>query len=1141
MFQYPSLRPVIICLGFLLLTVAAWSAPGKTAAKPNMLFIGKPAVYLEVAYVKELEAHGFQVEAVAWESVTPTLLRKYNTVVIAGLWGMDSTIASGFTEVRQRYITDYMKAGGGVLVVVTTSGSYTKERLGSFPAWLKRCGVDLYVEAVTDPTREVLASPPSLKRYNIKFAYADAIAKHPATEGVKNIWFPTGMSGHCAAFAVPLVVSHQWQPLISTSPGAKLVISEDVWKDMWRTERPDGPYPLFAVRSMNLGRLAVLGIDPLMTIWSPYHSALGSVVMKQGEGGKPSDMWRLLENTYRWLAAPSLQMGIYGSEVAKFPPVPGDTPGVSWNESTFPAAPAMYYRGTVGAHTALSTGKGNVKEWAEAAKKAGFDFIIFTEDLAAMNAEKWKQLQAECKGATTADFIAYPGIEYQNAAGTRGFSPLGNRDWLPKEWLTDDGKMLNIDRGWTPEKGWAAKTGHQSGQIMFFLTWQSNGYFDFAHGPTPSWDHKLYCYFPVWSAQDTKPLDNALQEFLHANSLHVNPAAYALDLLYNPADLASAIKDGRPHLVVSADSDPRVPEEATLQSVFNRLVVSDAADGLGAGSYRGWAGPVATQGPAMRWMFRGGYQWDGVEFPRYWIERYAGPEEKDWYMSSWYRLKVRLDTESVAGIKSVTIYDGEQVFRRFDAGGKKQFTAEFDVVNCPTRHLVAVVTDMNGRQAVSREIWLEQQMGLYNYCGDRVNAPGSIYAPIHGHPFYMPETKQREVHRFFVDLVSPDLYIERYLTDSIYKFEELSDEFGWHNWAPHHLRDDYTYSQRAYGWYARHGQKVSYATHFSQSVYWDGFTEMPKDPGKQLPPAELKIFDNSMTLKKPAALDAEGFIPRSVIRWEHAISKEAPGLYAIIAPDGKVTSGALAEIAAPVVLAIPSGAIVCTAPAAGAFGQSILWTGEALACAITVKDGKAVVKTGVLPKERNIAGQSFAWHTETLNRNVTPDQLLHPKWFQVKAGTLAAMPLSELHVTAKDGVAVIELARAAFDTNCQPVVVDGVNRNWTAGYYEKPTGLYRPIGVWGNTAFVQVPGTKTKNNIIIGNIIRADQPEVLIDMLQETDGAGMPTGRWIVNANNPTGKELDVTFSIPAAFDLIQTRRHNEKIPAGAAVTFTLR
>lgn len=140
----------------------------------------------------------------------------------------------------------------------------------------------------------------------------------------------------------------------------------------------------------------------------------------------------------------------------------------------------------------------------------------------------------------------------------------------------------------------------------------------------------------------------------------------------DPAELVGARAQGRPHLVVPADPDPRAPDKPGLRAVFDRFVVDDVPYGLGTGNYRGWCGPVPTQGPALRWMFRGGYLWEGVEFPRYWIERHAAPQQEDWYMPSWYRLKLRLDAASETGLKEVTIYDGPRVIRRFDPQGQRQ-------------------------------------------------------------------------------------------------------------------------------------------------------------------------------------------------------------------------------------------------------------------------------------------------------------------------------------------------------------------------------------------------------------------------------------------------------------------------------------
>ncbi len=1090
--------------------------------QPNICFIGKPQTYMEVAYLDELEAHGFVVESATWNEITPHVLRRFNAIVITAFQdetgNVEAGVINGLTTERQRLVSEYMKAGGGVLVYLNTVGCYGKEKLGTVPEWLATFGITFLAEAIVDKSRAAQMETPSLRPYSTKAAWTESFATHPVTAGVRSLWYPTGWGGHAMAEAVPVIASHQWTTVVETSPEAELIIRDDVWSDLWRAERPGGPHALMAVGSFGSGRMAVLGGNPVWTVWTPYHEALGEIIMKKGQGGKPSDFWRLLENTYNWLAEPSLQMGVYGIAASKRPPVAGDTAALDWAQLTMPEAPKRWYRGTVGARTALSVGKGSVAEWAGAAQQAGFDFIVFAEALEAMNAEKWETLKNACLGATSESFVAYPGLTYRNAAGTHGFAPIGYVDWFPADWLTPDGSRINIDRGWSPQKGWGA-TQNKSGQIMMFLTYWKNGYYNYDENPSPFWDYKLYDLMPIWTFSEGKLLEENLAKYLQVCAAHHNPAAYTLDLMSDPAELAGAIAAGRPHLVVPAVADPRAPEPATLQNVFNRFVVDDCAYKLGTGAYRGWQGPAATTGPALRWMFRGGYRWEGVEFPRYWIERHAGVQPEDWYLASWYRLKLRVDAASDVGLRELTIYDGEQVLRRYALGDQPEASIEFSVVQAPTRHLIAVVTDSQGRQAVAREIWMEQQMNLYNYCGDRVNVPISIYSPIHGHP-YPGFDKGHEARRFYVDLVSPDLLIERYSTDAVYRHEELSDTFGWHNWAPHYERENYTFDQRGFAWYDRHGKQVSYGTHPSQNVHWDGFTVRTATPEGQLDPAKLEHYENMLTLKQPYPLDDDGFLPPSLIAWPAGEE-----------PLRLLANGAVTELKAD-------------SPPQALAGESILSLGQKSVriigddwFAVRKEDsGKTTWKIGLRPSV-NETGTILGWGTEQLNR-AAPE----PTWFQIQQGVLRGQPLVELHVDAVDGAAVAMIRQGASDFNCQPIVVHGVSRGSTAGYYEKETGRYRPIGVLEGKAYAQLPSSQQATTVVIGNLVRAEHPEITIEMIQQTDAAGLPTGEWLLDAHNPTTDPIDTRLNFPAAFaEIVQTRHQQISLPAGGSVAITIR
>ena len=78
---------------------------------------------------------------------------------------------------------------------------------------------------------------------------------------------------------------------------------------------------------------------------------------------------------------------------------------------------------------------------ATAAKAAGYSLLIMTEDLDSLTAEKWPQFLADCKAASTADFVVMPGMDMKDAYGNRML--LFGQIAFPQPWmLTPDGKGM---------------------------------------------------------------------------------------------------------------------------------------------------------------------------------------------------------------------------------------------------------------------------------------------------------------------------------------------------------------------------------------------------------------------------------------------------------------------------------------------------------------------------------------------------------------------------------------------------------------------------------------------------------------------------------------------------------------------------
>ena len=138
-------------------------------------------------------------------------------------------------------------------------------------------------------------------------------------------------------------------------------------------------------------------------------------------------------------------------------------------------------------------------------------------------------------------------------------------------------------------------------------------------------------------------------------------------------------------------------------------------------------------------------------------------------------------------------------------------------------------------------------------------------------------------------------------------------------------------------------------------------------------------------------------------------------------------------------------------------------------------------------------------------------------------------------------MARVVIAKQPLRVNSTPLEVRGVNSNWTCGYYEPKTGLYRPLGSANGITYAQVYAAAANVELVIGNVVTCNQPEVRLSVVQQTDAEGKPTGGWDVEAHNPTDTALQTSFAVPAAFSLMKQRSHTALLPAGETVKFTLR
>ena len=238
------------------------------------------------------------------------------------------------------------------------------------------------------------------------YAWTDVL-KDPLTTGVENVLHPSGViSGEGSMGVCPILrVGAGWRVLLKGKPTAASYpcVPGAVEGRLQANPRTVKSSPILcAVRQAGKGRVV------LWPTWSNFTVTGGSggMVVDGEHGGQSSDGARLIENLLCWLAEPGQDGKVVGTfQPGKFQVKPKEVDVEADLKAWAVPGRADYrahFKGLIGAHSTLSDGKSSPEAMIAAAKKAGYDFIAFTEDFARMDESKWKKLLAICDEVETA-------------------------------------------------------------------------------------------------------------------------------------------------------------------------------------------------------------------------------------------------------------------------------------------------------------------------------------------------------------------------------------------------------------------------------------------------------------------------------------------------------------------------------------------------------------------------------------------------------------------------------------------------------------------------------------------------------------------------------------------------------------------
>ena len=666
-----------ICLAFLCLAACGTVS---AAEKPAILFCTPESTcWLDLDYAKELRDKGFEVDYTSnLKEVTWDRLKHYNVVLIyATPYGYERLCGNekALRDPNKPFLAaveKYVSAGGGVFLMPYDT-YFAVQVLDDL---LPPLGAKLPMEMIEETNRANLGTLVHING-GLPLALTDQVLPSPVSQGVKQVWYSINPA-YNAQQTNPIMVDENWTVVVKGSKTSctrptdlsktNLSAPPNVFSRPGGVKEPD----LFAIREYKGGRIALIDQWRQFSIGSGTKYVFDRQVLSKGCGGKPSDFGKLLENTFRWLAEPSLKAGNLGGHVTQpeklLPPNASAKVKAQYADIVWPYDAAKLntvalptdrkiFRGLLGVKTSYSTGKGSVAEFAAAASAVGLDFVIFMDDFAKLTRESFHQLKADCKKYSTAKLKLLPGFCIDTNIGNHAFVFGDDPIWVCDECLTGPNKSILYVQQVDP-KNPNKFTGYMTAFSNWVLTAYHGqmgqlGYYNFAGSPQGMrmWDLRSCAAAAVRYYKDGKLVEDKTDDYLVGVHSTLPPVPLCVSEVKTPEELKREVESGHALIYADARSPATVFTDAlhwTSQYDSPTVSVSDGPRVVA------WAGGCA-------------YRVNTLGAENFVVGRSVMPSP--------------LLVTSETGLKEVRLYNGRDLYRRFLLHGAKNSAKRW----CSTR------------------------------------------------------------------------------------------------------------------------------------------------------------------------------------------------------------------------------------------------------------------------------------------------------------------------------------------------------------------------------------------------------------------------------------------------------------------------
>ncbi len=709
--------------------------PPAEVAKPTILLCKwRHHNFLDYTWMQQMTEAGFIVDATEdWPDFTWERISRYNAIMLMGLphvaeGEVRDLIGLGTTgpgpEETLALLDRYMAAGGGVLFNVNRAGQFVASYHAADQA-LQHYDARLPLELIAAP----VTSEGWHGRLRMPFFYTTAIDPDtPVSEGVEGIWWPNSPKGRAVnyvRYSGPLALGESWRVVARGPRGSRTYPyyhpneQNRPKKDRLTgaLQRPEGvpEPPIYAIREVNEGRMALFHCLDVFHVGSGTYWMHNGAMLDKGLGGRKSDFGRLLMNTFRWLAEPSLASGKLGGavvdpEVIVAPKLRAGAieaftdPGRVERRKEFdPDAPlpaVKVFRGLIGARSQYAGGS-TPGDYAAAAKAAGLDFVVFLDPFSELTPEELEQLAAECAAVGDEEVLLMPGYWMDSNIGNRMFFYGARPVWPDPVYLSHRGEHLFRLNG-EQEDG----TFWQKGMGLDFLIKKfmgrendrvghnNIGFFDFARaaqrgGMQP--EHcKAFGAFGIMFYENGQLREDITDLYLRTNAGCMSALPVVVNLVNSAAELTASVARGDGMTVAVAPSLAEVVFALNKNHQFEAPPVS------------------ASSGPLIR-------HWSNMTRPFIY--------GNEMFVNARGLVDANLEVTSDVGLAEIAIYDGTRLFRRFLPNGAQRFAQRLYLSGLMQRNFTLVATDTAGGKAVAFPHQSHKAGGdqAVVYCGDHVN------------------------------------------------------------------------------------------------------------------------------------------------------------------------------------------------------------------------------------------------------------------------------------------------------------------------------------------------------------------------------------------------------------------------------------